>query len=155
MKSAAQIDRYQELYQKTISESMLFLAHWELTYSCNLKCRHCYVSKDLGRQEFGLDKAKEVINQLRELGCLYLVFSGGEIFCRKDFFEIASYARDQGFALRLMTNATKINQANIEKIAALLPLAVEISVYAASSQVHDLITGVAVLLKIHYMRYSF
>jgi radical SAM protein with 4Fe4S-binding SPASM domain len=115
--------------------------HWELTYRCNLRCRHCYVSPGDGSSEVSVSKAKSIIDELKDLGCLYLSFSGGEIFLREDFFEIASYARKQGFALRLMTNGTLIDEARAQRICGLYPLAVDISLYAADRRLHDRITS--------------
>ncbi len=88
-----------------------------------------------------MTKAKSVLDELRQLGCLYLVFTGGEILTRGDFFDIASYARSQGFALRLLTNATLIDETVADKIASLYPLSVETSIYAAHKDLHDIITG--------------
>jgi len=135
-------DKYASIYRKTIEDSVLFLCHWELTYGCNLKCRHCYICRDASRQEFTLEKAKAVMDELKELGCLYLVLSGGELFTRADFFEIARYARKKDFALRLMSNATLIKEEDYEKIASLYPLTFETSLYAADAQIHDTVTGV-------------
>lgn len=125
-----------------MENSICLLCHWELTYQCNLRCRHCYAYGDKNREEFFLGKAKSILDELKEMGCLYLTLSGGEILMRDDFFKITSYARKQGFALRLMTNATLIDEAISEKIAALYPLAVETSIYAADKDLHDSITGI-------------
>ena len=88
-----------------------------------------------------MTKAKSVLDELRQLGCLYLIFTGGEILKRNDFFDITSYARSQGFALRLMTNATLIDETVADRIASLYPLSVEASIYAAHKDLHDTITG--------------
>ncbi len=136
-------DQYLRIYRKTMDNFICFSAHWELTYKCNLRCRHCYASGMEDRQEFSYEKAKSIIDELKNMGCLYLIFSGGEVLMRDDFFDIASYAREQGFALRLMTNATLIDEAVSEKIASLYPLAVETSIYAADKYLHDAITSSA------------
>ncbi len=136
-------DQYLRIYRKTMDNSICFLAHWELTYKCNLGCRHCYAAGRKDGKEFSYEEARPIIDELRDMGCLYLIFSGGEILMRDDFFDIASYARGQGFALRLMTNATLIDEAVSEKIASLYPLAVETSIYAADKDLHDAITSSA------------
>ena len=141
MEKLSSKDHYFRIYRKTMDNFICLIAHWELTYNCNLKCRHCYVTRNGKRQEFSLTKAKGVLDELSQLGCLYLVFSGGEILTRDDFFDMASYARSQGFALRLMTNATLIDETVADKIASLYPLSVETSIYAAHKDLHDTITG--------------
>lgn len=135
-------DSYSKIYRKTIDKLICFIAHWELTYKCNLKCRHCYAVGDKKREEFSYEKAKSIIDELKEMGCLFLTLSGGEILMRDDFFDIASYARKAGFALKLMTNFTLIDEPLSERIAALCPLSVETSIYASSGDLHDAITSV-------------
>lgn len=136
-------DPYLKIYRKTMEDFICFIAHWELTYRCNLKCRHCYICQDKTGVEFSFKKAKSIIDELKSMGCLYLILSGGEIFMREDFFDIASYARRQDFALRLMTNGTLINESVGKDIASLHPLTVEMSIYAANKDLHDAITSVA------------
>ena len=81
-----------------------------------------------------------VVDQLADLGVFNLALSGGEILVRRDLFEIAEYARSKRFLLRLFTNGTLIKPANADRIAALHPFAVEISVYGADAATHDAIT---------------
>lgn len=155
-------DKYQRIYRKTLEDNICFIAHWELTYRCNLKCRHCYVSNEENRKEVTLQKAKSIIDEIKNMGCLYLILSGGEIFMREDFFNIASYARVRGFALRLLTNGTLLDKEKIERITSLNPLSVEMSLYASGEKLHDSITSIegsfkktvesAVLLKEKNMR---
>lgn len=62
------------------------------------------------------------------------------VFTRKDFFEIASYARELHFALRLLTNGILINEKVADKIASLYPELVGISIYSANPKIHNGIT---------------
>ena len=118
-----------------------FFVHLDLTYQCNLECAHCYVVKE-NRPEMTTSKIKKLLEELADMGTLYLQLSGGEIFLRKDFFEIAEYARKLHFALRISTNGTLIDEKTADKIASLYPERVSISVYSTNPQVHDRITGV-------------
>lgn len=59
---------------------------------------------------------------------------------RRDFFDIAEYARSKRFALRLFTNGIMINPAVADRIAKLHPQMVEFSVYSVHPEVHDKIT---------------
>lgn len=99
---------------------------FELTYRCNLNCLYCYITKNKKKE---LEKAKVfgILRQLKEAGCFYLTFSGGEPLIRKDFFEIADYARKLKFALRIFTNATLVNESIADKLGNLKPISVEIS----------------------------
>ncbi|MCM8796379.1 MAG: radical SAM protein [Candidatus Omnitrophica bacterium] len=134
-------DYYSELYQKTMKKNIPFVGQWELNTNCNLNCYHCYLGRQ--RQCYGLPlvKIKSILDELADLGTLYLSFTGGEILLRKDFFEIAGYSRKKNFAIRLLTNATLIDEDAADKINALNPLSVDVSLYALNPVIHDRITG--------------
>lgn len=110
----------------------------ELTYKCNLNCLHCYVVSD-NKKELSTKQFFDILDQLKDLGTLYLTISGGEPLVRPDFFEIAEYAKKNNFALRLFTNAVLIDAKIAERIKQLKPLAVEVSLYGLE-KTHDEIT---------------
>ncbi len=130
------IDR---VYEKAIERNIPLSALFELTHRCNLSCRHCYVVPD-GKKELTYDEICHILDQLAEAGTLFLTFSGGEILLREDFFEIMSYASTKKFAVRLFTNGIKITKIVADKIAALTPLDVSISIYGSNAGSHDFVT---------------
>ncbi len=114
----------------------------ELTNKCNLSCRHCnFVRSD--EADLTTAEVKEIIDQLKHAGTFYLAFTGGEIFTRKDFIEIAEYAKKEGFILVFMTNATLITPEKLEAIKRIGPRNMEISLLGATPETHDYITQVA------------
>lgn len=129
------------LMQKTTENRILINCHLDLTYQCNLDCLHCYVVKE-NRNEMNTSEVIDVIDQLANLGTLYLTLSGGEIFTREDFFEIAEHARDRHFALNISTNGTLIDEEITEKISDLNPYQIFVSIYSQNPKIHDKITGV-------------
>ena len=115
-------------------------ASLELTYRCNLTCKHCYVDcRPEG--ELTLEEVKDILDQLAAAGTLYLLFTGGEILARKDFFAIAGYAKEKGFSLMLLTNGTLVDPQVAQGIAGLRPLSVGMSLYGATAATHDAVTG--------------
>ena len=116
---------------------------FEITARCNLKCIHCYNVPEKNKTELSTKKIKSILDELCDKGALFIGFTGGEVLCRKDFFEIAGYARKKGFALRVFTNASLITARIADKIRDIEPFTVEISLYAADPRIHDKITGVA------------
>lgn len=131
------------LYHKAAKKLIPVNVSFEVTYRCNLNCIHCYVvNQGETCDELSLDEIKQIFEQISNLGSLFLTLSGGEILCRDDFFDIAAYARKKGFCLRLFTNGTLINKDNISRIKELVPIAAEVSLYGASSHIHDAITRV-------------
>ncbi len=130
---------FERLREKASQKKIPLVCHFDLTYQCNLKCVHCYVARE-ERPELTTSEIKDILDQLAEVGTLYLILSGGEIFIREDFFEIAEYARRLHFALKLMTNGTLIDEEVADRVAALYPDLVSISIYSTTPEIHDGIT---------------
>lgn len=137
---------YRRLLRAAEQARRLFSVHWELTYRCNQACAHCYLdtqpaaSDAAGDPELSTAECLALIDQMAELGVFTLALSGGEILARRDFFEIAAYARRKRMLLRLFTNATRISPAVAGRIAALHPYTAEVSLYSADPDQHDAIT---------------
>jgi AdoMet-dependent heme synthase len=137
---------YAAILRQASSAHRLLSVHWELTYRCNERCTHCYldVFQPQAAQpgELNTQECLEVIDQIAAAGGLNLTLSGGEILVRRDFFEIAEYARSRRLLLRLFTNGILIRPRVADRIAALHPYAVEISLYSARPAVHDGVTQI-------------
>ena len=114
----------------------------ELSRRCNLACCHCYNIKD--EAQLSLEQARDILMQLRRAGCLFLVFTGGEVFLHPDFLEIAALSRALGFAIKIFTNGTLITSAIAKKLAELHPLEVGVTLPGATSGTCQRITGCAV-----------
>ncbi|MDQ7006114.1 MAG: radical SAM protein [Acidobacteriota bacterium] len=124
--------------QSLVPLSILF----ELTNRCNEDCTHCYV--DLGdiEGELTTEEVTDILDQLRAMGTLFLTFTGGEIFTRKDILVLVRHARSLGFALRLFTNGTLLRDRDIEVLAEASVIGVEMSLYAMDPQAHDKVTRI-------------
>lgn len=132
--------RLAELLHAAQDEHVPINVLFELTNRCNEDCRHCYV--DLGDVDGELTTAEviRILDELREAGTLFLTFTGGEIFTRRDILTLIDEARRRRFALRLFTNGTLIGPREVEAIAAAGVVAVELSLYAMDPAVHDAVT---------------
>ena len=111
----------------------------DLTYRCNERCVHCYLDHE-DHGEMTTVEIKDLLDQMAAAGVFFLILSGGEIFLRKDLFEIVEYARKLLFSVKLKTNAVMIRKAKAERIAALAVESVQISLYSHKPEVHDEIT---------------
>jgi AdoMet-dependent heme synthase len=118
----------------------------DLTYRCNERCVHCYLDHD-DHGEMNAAEIKDLLDQMAEAGVFFLTMSGGEILMRRDFFEIAEHARQLAFCVKLKTNAVMIHEKEADRIQALAPESVQISVYSHRPDVHDLITKLPGSLK--------
>ena len=130
------------LSQKAVQQRVPVQAMIELTYGCNLRCVYCYNPTHKAKGELATQKIKAIIDQLAEEGCLQLAFTGGEIFTRRDGFQIFEYAKKKGFSLTLYTNATLITPEKADRIQALKPHRVEISIYGATQQTYERVTRI-------------
>ena len=136
------LDHYDRILEKTRKKKIPFTAHWELTYKCNLRCVHCYIADESEKEELCFSEIRPILDALAKQGCLYLVFSGGEILTRPDFFDIADYARKKGFALRLLTNGTLITAEVADRIKDISVLSVGMSVYGTNPKIHEAFTRI-------------
>lgn len=101
-----------------VREGMGPVVVWNSTRTCNLKCRHCYMSSDAKKyqNELTTAEAKQFIDDLADFNVPVLLFSGGEPLIRLDFFELADYAAKKGVRPTLSTNGTLITPEVARKI---------------------------------------
>ncbi|HJQ37388.1 MAG TPA: radical SAM protein, partial [Thermoanaerobaculia bacterium] len=119
----------------------------ELTHRCPLECVHCYNNlpmSDRGarRGELTTDEYKRILDELAELGCLWLLLTGGEVLARPDFFEIYRHAASTGMLLTVFTNGTLITERVADAFAALPPFAIEITMYGRTKATYEALTGI-------------
>jgi radical SAM protein with 4Fe4S-binding SPASM domain len=119
----------------------------EVTRRCPLECLHCYnnlpMSDHAARAaELTFDEHCHLLDELVEAGCLWLLYTGGEIFARKDFLEIYTEAKKRGFLITLFTNGTMINERIADYLAEYRPFAIEITLYGATRDTYEALTQV-------------
>jgi radical SAM protein with 4Fe4S-binding SPASM domain len=114
----------------------------DLTYQCNLKCRHCFIRREKGKKELSFEEMLLIIDKIHEAGCLWLSFSGGEVFLREDFLDIYDYARKKGFLVTILTNGTLINENIADHLANLSPSCIDITLNGITQNVYEEITRV-------------
>lgn len=124
-------------------DSPLQVAIMEITYKCNLKCRHCYVydKSDVNSAgEMSTEQIIKVLKKLHTVGVMDIQFTGGEPFLRPDFFEILDFCKEK-FCLMISTNGTLINKEVAKKLTEYRPLLVQISL-DGGKDIHEQIRGV-------------
>ncbi|MDY6893093.1 MAG: radical SAM protein [Chloroflexota bacterium] len=92
---------------------------WNCTGQCNLHCVHCYSSASSNQdppEVLNTQQAKSFIRDLVDFGVPVLLFSGGEPLLRKDIFELAGFAREQGMRIVISSNGTLITKEIAKKI---------------------------------------
>jgi radical SAM protein with 4Fe4S-binding SPASM domain len=95
----------------------------------------------LAEPELSTAEGLEMLEQVAAAGALRMTLTGGEILTRRDFFALAERARALGFALSLKTNGTLITEAAADRIAALHPVRVTISLLGATDATFDAVAA--------------
>ena len=121
---------------------------FELTSRCNLSCRMCYIRHAAGdrtRMASELPAAVwlELARQAKDNGMVLLLLTGGEIFLRRDFFELYEPLTRMGLILTLFSNGTLITPEIAARLAQAPPSRTEITLYGATAATYEAITGVA------------
>ena len=111
----------------------------ELTHHCNFRCQHCYIPDFSAPDQLSTERVLRLLDELVEMGTLYLTLTGGELFLRKDWYTIARRARELGFRLRLFSNASLIDEEIADRIVT-LHCPVEISLYSVDEEVFERVT---------------
>jgi radical SAM protein with 4Fe4S-binding SPASM domain len=119
----------------------------EITHRCPLSCRHCYNNLPMGdqaarRAELSVEEYSRILDQLADAETLWLLFTGGEIFARRDFLDIYTYAKRRGFIITLFTNGTMISPRIADHLVAYRPFAIEITLYGRTRETYEALTRI-------------
>jgi radical SAM protein with 4Fe4S-binding SPASM domain len=136
-----------DLHQRQAGERVPMQVSIEVTRRCPLECQHCYNNLPMGDQdartrEMSTEEHFHMLDELVEMGCFWLLYTGGEIFARKDFLEIYTYAKKKGFLITLFTNGTLINEKIADYLVEWPPFAIEITLYGRTKETYEELTQI-------------
>jgi len=115
---------------------------WNMTYSCNLRCIHCYIKAGKkGNTELSHNEALRLIDQIEEVKSPLLILSGGEPIVRNDFKELSEYASIKNINLVLSTNGVLINKDIARWLSYLKFRYIGISIDSSRPEWHDEFRG--------------
>ncbi|HST02202.1 MAG TPA: radical SAM protein [Usitatibacter sp.] len=129
----------EEMGARALEQGIPLAVHLDLTYRCNERCVHCYLDHD-DHGEMSTAEILRVLDEVAQAGTFFLTLSGGEIFMRRDLFEIIAHARKRMFAVKLKSNAVMVTRAKAARLARLGVAEVQVSVYSHRAEAHDAIT---------------
>jgi sulfatase maturation enzyme AslB (radical SAM superfamily) len=136
----------QRVHEQAAACRRVIKAQLELTYRCNLHCRHCYTdpynSKEFFPRELTLDEIHRLFDEMQQVGIMWLNLTGGDIFMHPHFFEIYDAAVRKGFLLQLYTNGTLFTKATIERLQLMPPFTIDISCHSVTEGPFDWFTQV-------------
>ena len=135
------------IHQVSVANRIPIGGSIEITHRCNNNCVQCYNNlplkdKEARRKELTYEEHCRILDQISALGCLWLLFTGGEIFVRKDFLDIYTYAKQKGLLITLFTNGTLITPEIADYLVQFRPFAIEITLYGRTQQTYEQVTGI-------------
>jgi anaerobic magnesium-protoporphyrin IX monomethyl ester cyclase len=111
-----------------------------LTDLCNLSCKMCLIHRKKEDNVLNLELIKKTLDDIKAMGVVFVVFSGGEPLLRKDFIKIADYANSIGLKFILITNGILLD----DKLADFInknSFLTRFSIDGGSAKIHDCIRG--------------
>lgn len=129
-----------DLYAFASSNKTLTSITIELNTSCNWRCKHCYIDNYTTHTELSIEVLKTLFIDLRELGVVDILFTGGEIFLRDDIIDILKLARSHFFNISLFTNVSLLNENLIKDIKDLYIDLVSCTIFSMNPNIHDSIS---------------
>jgi radical SAM protein with 4Fe4S-binding SPASM domain len=117
----------------------------EVSRRCPLDCQHCYNNLPMGdlaarKSELSKEEYEVILAELADMGVIWLLFTGGEIFSRKDFLEIYTCAKKKGFLITLFTNGILINDKIADYLREYPPFSIEITLYGRTKETYEALT---------------
>ena len=113
-----------------------------LTGKCNLHCDYCFYAHEMhDRPDLSQKEWFTFFDELGRLGVRTLTLSGGELFVRKDLFELIDYIIDRRMSYSILSNGTLVDERMIarldEKKRRLRLNSIQVSIDGSCAEIHD------------------
>ncbi len=114
----------------------------ETTLRCNFNCIHCGSKAGEKRQnELTLKEIENILSDLKDLGCNFISYMGGEFFLRIDWQKILEVTQDLGFEYSIVTNGYLVSDKILNKLKQTGIKSLCFSLDSASAVQHDSLRG--------------
>jgi MoaA/NifB/PqqE/SkfB family radical SAM enzyme len=114
----------------------------KINYGCNLKCEMCKHWRETRETPIPMERFREVITELADLGCQKIHFSGGEPLLRPQLPDLIEYATGLGIRVTLTTNGTLIDKLKAKRLVEAGLRGVNVSIDSPLRKMHEKIRGV-------------
>jgi len=143
-RSSAKIGDDEQVYSLATFDARAPLkVYFDLSYYCNLKCRHCITNSSTQADRASQLPTKRIlgiIDELANIGVLEIMVGGGEPLCYPDLYSILKHMRMAGLNVQVSTNGTLITPSVANSLADIGLNEVRVS-FDGGQQVHDSIRG--------------
>jgi radical SAM protein with 4Fe4S-binding SPASM domain len=122
------VDAIKELSRFAVRNWQLMTVNLELTSHCNQRCSMCYLDNF---SDYGLSQSalRRIARDLRDANALFVLFTGGEVFTRKDATTIMADFADAGFILEIKSNGILLTNRIVIELSSFPLWDVQISIY--------------------------
>ncbi|MBS6262583.1 MAG: radical SAM protein [Clostridium sp.] len=97
-----------------------FYVDFAITYNCNAQCQHCSINADFNekynRRDMSTEEIYKVIDELKEMGVLFVGLTGGEAITREDIYKIIDYCVACDMFVALATNGIAITDSVVKEL---------------------------------------
>jgi radical SAM protein with 4Fe4S-binding SPASM domain len=109
-------------HESTHSMNKIKHATLEITTDCNLRCSHCCAEcGEITKEEIDIESLKKLTSWFELNNVQSIALTGGEIFIRKDIWEILRYIRmNYTGSIEILTNGTLIKNSMIPELITLV-----------------------------------
>lgn len=137
-----------QLNMWAVEHCVPFSTTFELTPFCNFKCVMCYVRLEKNQAEkqgkmLTADEWIRIAEELRNMGTLKIMLTGGEVFTHPEFWEIYSRLNRMGFLITILTNGSLIDEEAMGKFRMYgMPHMIQLTLYGASNETYSRVCGI-------------
>ena len=119
---------------------------WDITWRCNLRCKHCgampYLRKVKSREMLPTETVEEIFLDIKQNGFEEVNFLGGEPLLHKDFIQILKYLEEIDLDILFATNGTMLTRKVGYQLAQISTLTnISVSVYGGLKETHGMLVG--------------
>ncbi|OGD78517.1 MAG: hypothetical protein A2Y64_05620 [Candidatus Coatesbacteria bacterium RBG_13_66_14] len=137
----AQPEVFSNLRWKAFQRHIPYIVTFELTYRCNLRCTHCYLTPDdPHREEMPVEDWIRTIRELADLGTFYVTVTGGEPTLYPGFWDILDELHRRDTLIRLFTNATTLDEEGVDRLIRCGVRIADISLHGPDADTHEAVT---------------
>lgn len=135
------------MFNKASAQKIPLSGTFELTPLCNFSCRMCYVRKSAvevkasPRPMMTLEQWLQIAKDAVSNGMLYLLLTGGEPTLWPGFWELYEALIHMGCLVSINTNGSLLDDAAIERLCALPPRRINVTLYGTSDDTYARLCG--------------